>query len=533
MEKRGLVLMSVDIESLLSEHLKLFKSAPFLFVGSGFSRRYLGLEDWHGLLRRFARFSEKPYEYYLSSAKDGHPEQIASMLANEFHTFWFQNDVFNESREKNMSLVVDKSSPLKIEISNYLSEKSYVPGQSSALDEEINILKEVSRNGSIDGIITTNWDTLLESLFADAGFEKYIGQKELLFSNPKEIAEIYKIHGCCTNPNSLVLTGEDYKHFNERNPYLAAKLLTIFIEHPVLFIGYSISDENIQSILGSITTCLTNENIEKLRDRLIFVERSRDGETDSFYDAPMVINTTNLPITRVRASSFVPVYKALAHYKRKYPVKVMRKMKNQIYELILHNDPQGQMHAVIDLERDNVNLNDVEFVVGIGITQQLASKGYESISAKELFEGVIFDTHLDATQVVLKTIPEVLKTDGFIPIFKYVADSKIPVNELDEKIRTRISVDFDYFITQTIRTKGSHIKGYYATIEDMQKDYPLHMTIEFIPLLGEENIDRGELLSFITDNFRLIESKEQVLRSNFRKLIRIYDYLENSSRVIR
>ncbi|EJY56431.1 hypothetical protein URH17368_0864 [Alicyclobacillus hesperidum URH17-3-68] len=523
----------MDIEQMLSAHLKQFESAPFLFVGSGFSRRYLGLEDWHGLLRRFASFSEKPYEYYLSSTKDGRPEQIASMLADEFHSFWFQNDVFKESREKSISQVVDRSSPLKIEISNYLADKTYIAGQSSALDAEINALKEVSKNGSIDGIITTNWDTLLEHLFADAGFQKYIGQKELLFSNPKEIAEIYKIHGCCTNPNSLVLTEEDYRHFNDRNPYLAAKLLTIFIEHPVLFIGYSISDENIQSILGSITTCLTNENIEKLQDRLIFLERTKDGETDSFYDAPMVINTTNLPITRIRASSFEPVYKALARYKRKYPVKVMRKMKNQIYDLILNNDPRGQMHAVMDLERDDVDLSEVEFVVGVGITQQLASKGYESISAKELFEGVIFETDLDPEQVVLKTIPQVLQRDGFIPIFKYVADSRIPVNELDEKIRIRLDVDFDYFITQTTRSKGSHIRGYYTTIEHMQKDYPLHMTIEFIPLLGEENINRAELLAFITENFKLIESKEQVIRSNFRKLIRIYDYLENSPRLVR
>ncbi|GFR38534.1 hypothetical protein PRECH8_18300 [Insulibacter thermoxylanivorax] len=72
----------MNIEKKLTEHLNNFESAPFLFVGSGFSRRYLGLEDWHGLLRKFASFNDKPYEYYLSSTEDGAAEQVATLLAN-------------------------------------------------------------------------------------------------------------------------------------------------------------------------------------------------------------------------------------------------------------------------------------------------------------------------------------------------------------------------------------------------------------------------------------------------------------------
>jgi hypothetical protein len=137
-------------------------------------------------------------------------------------------------------------------------------------DLEIEALKNVV----IEGIITTNWDTLLEQVFPDQ-FQKYIGQKELLFSTTQEVGEIYKIHGCCTDPDSLVLTDSDYRNFHKNNPYLAAKLLTIFIEHPVIFIGYSMSDENIQEILTSIT-CLSREHLDKLQDRLIFLQRKNE-----------------------------------------------------------------------------------------------------------------------------------------------------------------------------------------------------------------------------------------------------------------
>ena len=101
------------------------------------------------------------------------------------------------------------------------------------------------------------------------------------FQTLKKIAEIYKIHGCCSDPKSLVLTKSDYEDFHKKNPYLAAKLLSIFLEHPILFIGYSLHDENIKSILCSISAMMTNdEHKQKLAKNLIFINRSH-GDEDS------------------------------------------------------------------------------------------------------------------------------------------------------------------------------------------------------------------------------------------------------------
>ena len=96
------------------------------------------------------------------------------------------------------------------------------------------------------------------------------------------IAEIYKIHGSVQNPESIVINKADYQKFYDKGKYLAAKLMTIFMEYPIIFIGYSISDSDIQAILSDAGTIrkyelsILNPKIETLQKRFIFVEYNLD-----------------------------------------------------------------------------------------------------------------------------------------------------------------------------------------------------------------------------------------------------------------
>ena len=141
----------MNVEQRLSKHLEGFHTAPFLFVGSGLSRRYLNLEDWEGLLRRFADLTNHPFEYYRSSANGSNPA-IATEIAKEVHPVWWANDAFRESREKYKSEATSRESALKIEIARYLEGISEPKILNPTYAEELDLLREATIDGVITGV---------------------------------------------------------------------------------------------------------------------------------------------------------------------------------------------------------------------------------------------------------------------------------------------------------------------------------------------------------------------------------------------
>lgn len=215
--------------------------------------------------------------------------KAAKLLAKEYHRYWWaQNSPDNITEEKSDTMT-SMSSPLKIDIANYLKGIEIESKITNNNQGEISDL----RKANIGGIITTNWDMLLESIFPD--YKTYIGQDELILENPQWIAEIYKIHGCASKPQSLVLTSSDYKTFNKKSKYLASKLTTMFMEHPVIFLGYSMSDPNIVSILKSLSLCLNTKQISRLKNNLIFVSRPSAKDEVGVHETMIYANKTKNP----------------------------------------------------------------------------------------------------------------------------------------------------------------------------------------------------------------------------------------------
>ena len=109
-----------QLKTALIEIFNNRSAGPFLFVGSGFSRRYIGLPDWAALLSIFCTV-KKPFEYYLSSG-DGTYPTAARLIAEDFNNEWWSDDLYSSSRERFSKRVTDKTSAMRFEICDILTK---------------------------------------------------------------------------------------------------------------------------------------------------------------------------------------------------------------------------------------------------------------------------------------------------------------------------------------------------------------------------------------------------------------------------
>jgi hypothetical protein len=510
----------MDIKTRLSEHFQSASSAPFLFIGSGFSRRYLGLEDWYGLLQRFGSNLPNPFGYYFTTA-DGNLPTVAKLMALDFHDFWWKSEAYEGSRKKHSSAGKDKTSALRIEICEYLkSISNAAPNPEYAA--EIEMLSKLN----VDGIITTNWDLLLEGLFPD--FKVFVGQSELLFSNPQSIAEIYKIHGSATRPSSLILTNDDYSNFEKLNPYLAAKLITLFVEHPIVFMGYSLSDENITGMLRAIVNVLGPENLEKLQNNLIFIKRG-DGLAPSYAKTVMAIDGAQLPITVVATDDFLPVYEALDTVKRKIPARVLRHCKEQLYELVKLSEP-GEKLVVVDVDEID-SKDDVEFVIGVGVAaaERAGRIGYQGVGFSELYQDLLLDnSKFDPELILTKTVPNLGRQSKYLPVFKYLRaigiDSPEKLRESKLELFKHIPSDAGFYQGGVQYNKAFIRAAQGMSAEAIVENFPPEKAVAYLPFVP--NSDPAVVLNFLRKHADRLHSGSNN-GTSYRKLACLYDFNVN------
>jgi hypothetical protein len=447
-----------------------------LFVGSGLSKRYMGTEKWDELLRVFCtEFSGNEFQYdvYVNKVDEedyyGQQPAIAYLLEKDYNNEVLTSDKYYDFRERHKDELKGKVSALKIAISEHLSDCK-IPDD----NEELKLLEKLAKR-SVSGIITTNYDNLLDKLFPK--FDKYIGQEELIFANITGIGEIYKIHGDITVPSSLVLTSKDYENFEEK--------------------------------------------LDALKNRMIFVEYS---ETEKISEFSMQFeNGNNVKMNCIFTNDFVQIYNAVLSIKSKYNPSVLRLLRKDIYEIANSSKPTERIVATGFENLDDISEAE-QFILGVGV-----AKNGHMIKAEQLYEDIVFDNqYFNFDLVVEEYLPDLLKNNsGGLPMYKYLKDYK---KEVFERVKDNVLkyTDIDKFLNEQLRKqKASYHRTYTnlsvkRVIEIEGKDLAYRKLI----FLNEDEIECSELLLYLQGFLKRNTPKVLNGNSELKRLIRMYDLLK-------
>lgn len=328
---------AADIKRILEK--KSFQ--PILFVGSGFSARYAEAPNWASLLSLLAKHCpliQHDVAYYIQSGMS--LPKIGSIYADAYKE-WAWGEGRENFPQEYFSAKYSGDVFIKYAIAKYIAnicsqdKLGLLPPDLLA---EIELLQKINPHA----LISTNYDSLLEFIFPE--YSPIVGQQVILQSY-MSVGEVFKIHGCNSSPESLVFTAEDYEKFQQDKKYLSAKMLTFFVEHPLLFVGYSASDDNIKSILEEINNMLPEG--QDLIENIYIIDYMEDLNSNSYPSKERVIDVgggRSIRIKSIGSKSYDWIFSA---FKNSGPlenvnVNLLRSISHRVFDLVRKGSIQSQ-----------------------------------------------------------------------------------------------------------------------------------------------------------------------------------------------
>ncbi|MEL7085315.1 MAG: SIR2 family protein [Cyanobacteria bacterium J06597_1] len=339
---------------------------PILFIGSGLSKRFFNAPSWDELLEYLCNQCPAiDYEYAYYKQKYDSLPLIGTILSENYREWawsqsgrtFFPSHLFNPEQPNDIYL--------KYAVTQYL--RTITPSLSQIQEVSIKTEIQALQRMQPHAVISTNYDEFIEHIFPD--FITVIGQK-ILRANYVSIGEIFKIHGCATNPKSLVITEEDYEEWSRKKKYLSAKLLTYFAEHPLVFLGYSGSDENIRTILSDIDEILAEPS--GLVSNIFFVKYNREAESSVSLPTERLIELSegrSIRVRNIESTDFCWIFEAFGTGApiEKVDPKILRALLARNYELVRHDIPRKTVQINFETLEHAVN-TDGEFAHLLGIS---------------------------------------------------------------------------------------------------------------------------------------------------------------------
>ncbi|MEN0067264.1 MAG: SIR2 family protein, partial [Myxococcota bacterium] len=113
----------------------------------------------------------------------------------------------------------------------------------------------------VSEFITTNYDDCFERACAAIGRPV----ARLPYAPATQAQRwLLKMHGCVSAPDDIVLTRQHYVRYAERNAALAGIVQAMLITRHMLFVGFSLDDDNFHRIVDAVRRALAGSERERL-----------------------------------------------------------------------------------------------------------------------------------------------------------------------------------------------------------------------------------------------------------------------------
>ncbi|MGG4018883.1 SIR2 family protein [Priestia megaterium] len=211
-----------------------------MFVGAGFSRAVIG-DEFHSALSWFELIKTTSQSLDIEFPSD---DKLVGVSLPELATSLCKSLAVNKSIDYNEAKSLFKNEICKL--------TNWLPTQ-----EQTNKFREIMDILNPSWIITTNYDLVLETLLT--GKCKSLGPNNYL-SAPKNIVPIYHFHGTRLDPDSIIVTQEDYIPLFRPNEYRQSKLAMTIRESTTLVLGYGLGDMNVLSAVDWSKNIYTKDN---------------------------------------------------------------------------------------------------------------------------------------------------------------------------------------------------------------------------------------------------------------------------------
>lgn len=520
--------------------LKQKNEFPIIFIGAGMSKRFLqGYPSWEELLELLWKEAlEENFYGKLNLIRDEILKEKPEIESRELnHLINIKMGTIIESKFNhlfyNEKIMIDgfttkdafhqEISPLKVRISQLFATGTLIEGK----EHEYEMFKKMLAKSQI--ILTTNYDDFIEKSYNESSpvpITKFIGQKGF-FSENYGYSELFKLHGCIEAPVDIILSEKDYEKFEKNSNLISAKVISLMLKSPIIFLGYSLTDLNVRKIIKDLTSSLNENELEILEKRMILIER-KEGE-QSFEEITINDSDLGCKLSVIRTDNYAKIFEEISKINQGLAPSEVRRYYHVMRELVVDRGKKGALKSLLiapeGLEAISKNIENSNVVIGFGDDKyifqipDLITYCYDYIS--ESFE---INTDISLRFILLQN------GNARVPASYYLKDELIEGSTLHptekQKLRQRKErlIDFEKHYSavvdaQVILHDAENLGQILSLAESVNQD-KLNETIS-------SNINRlnmNEVKEFI---LKILDEKKATgdihLSTTFRRLILLYD----------